>query len=911
MAVLAESIGAIEQNNGGKRMTRSDLVTFFGQMVNDKLEKEGKEIIDTIQFFDRIQQINAPKQRAHVADPIEARRVRWLTYQNLKAHYIKWEETLIKLGFGRKPNSAKERHEKGFVVFYPGQQKRIIFFDEVKISLDGSSDENAGGRPSVTLTSSRLNDPGKVRSKSGENATLMIGTIDLEPIPPLIIYPTSVGDKKNYKVSAKCLRSFPQIAAKYLYPRLCYHDPMFAMSPKGGMNGELFNCWFNEYVLPCIPDIADSPGKRVMATADMGPGRKGIEFLSRAKVDGVYFFPKVPNTTNVTQEMDQQFGPFKASVYTNRDKLWLERQVAGGQDLSREDFGHIIFGGHVEVSGTNSIYLNKAFVESFTEKKIEDANRKCGYNPATRAALYNSKVRHELVDTDEDCSEEDAYDAAEKEIGMFKLLYLFLYIQNSPPPPPPFIIIALLLQSYEDSNHEVVDKLISKGYVLAEEGRRFVKRVSKEQSIGREAARTLPGTLEHQDYLVKLRYAGDFHFATGGGGVLNSSDLFLGHERKIMNEKAELLEKVKAFLSEVSENEKAYFELVDSDRDWKKSDYIVAIRRHHGIKMPPEDERAIATMKVGPLSELYNSKYIDKELPSIIDWSIDMECELNRLKKGELNSFQETSIYGKALEKNENYLFQRLQSVSKDTKLRVLAQLGETLDDDEKKLYCDCICDSCEVPTLPSYELTDIVSEELLEIAKTWKAKKRGRKVQEEIEDTVDDDNVEVLSDGAASVTSSIIPSPVFKHRPRRECTASSKNYVESDSSLGEDSKSASFNLDDSEDELNTSINIGEKMECAIKNIQDLNTSTEKEESAKQATFEAELEKCKTDLLAAQSRLKSNGHLTMKHLSALIRSKGYDPPEVKRGGLPALQKRWEDVKNEPNWVRTEYFTEDE
>ena len=49
----------------------------------------------------------------------------------------------------------------------------------------------------------------------------------------------------------------------------------------------------------------------------------------------------------------------------------------------------------------------------------------------------------------------------------------------------------------------------------------------------------------------------------------------------------------------------------------------------------------------------------------------------------------------------------------------------------------------------------------------------------------------------------------------------------------------------------------------------------------------------------------------MKHLSALIRSKGYDPPEAKRGGLPALQKRWEDVKNEPNWVRKEYFTEDE
>ena len=303
---------------------------------------------------------------------------------------------------------------------------------------------------------------------------------------------------------------------------------------------------------------------------------------------------------------------------------------------------------------------------------------------------------------------------------------------------------------------------------------------------------------------------------------------------------------------------------------------------------------------------MYSSRYSDLDCPSILDWTIEMESELNRLKRGELNSFQETSIYGKALAKNESYLFQRLQSVSKETKLRVLAQLGETLNDDDKDLFCDCIRGSCEVPTLPIYELTDLVNEELLEIAKSRKAK-RTRKVQvADIEGTVDDKSVDSLLDGAASIASSNIPSPVFNRRPRRECNSGSHNYIESDSSLVEDNKSVSFHLD-SEDELDTADNNGEGRDFSIKNIQDINTlSSTKEESAKQAIFEAELKKCKKHLVDAQSRLESNKNLTMKHLSALIRSKGYEPPEIKRGGLPALQKRWEDVKNEPNWVRTVY-----
>ena len=80
------------------------------------------------------------------------------------------------------------------------------------------------------------------------------------------------------------------------------------------------------------------------------------------------FFPKVPNATNVTQEIDQKFGLFKAKVYTNRDQLWLERQVASDQELSREDFGLIIFDGDVELQG-GKVLRYKNLLKTLSLKK--------------------------------------------------------------------------------------------------------------------------------------------------------------------------------------------------------------------------------------------------------------------------------------------------------------------------------------------------------------------------------------------------------------------------------------------------------------------------------------------------------------------------------------------------------------
>jgi hypothetical protein len=55
----------------------------------------------------------------------------------------------VRLGFARMPIDEHKKQEKGYVMFYDGQEHCIANFDEIKLALDGT-EENAGGRPSPT-----------------------------------------------------------------------------------------------------------------------------------------------------------------------------------------------------------------------------------------------------------------------------------------------------------------------------------------------------------------------------------------------------------------------------------------------------------------------------------------------------------------------------------------------------------------------------------------------------------------------------------------------------------------------------------------------------------------------------------------------------------------------------------------
>jgi hypothetical protein len=142
----------------------------------------------------------------------------------------------VRLGFARMPIDEHEKQEKGYMVFYDGQEHRIANFDEMKLALDGT-DENAGGRPSATPITNIINESRKpAQNKTAKLLTLMLGIIGNEPMPPLAIHSSQSG-----YIAPQNIASFHEIEAQYGLSARQHFLPSFASSPKGGgMNKNIF-----------------------------------------------------------------------------------------------------------------------------------------------------------------------------------------------------------------------------------------------------------------------------------------------------------------------------------------------------------------------------------------------------------------------------------------------------------------------------------------------------------------------------------------------------------------------------------------------------------------------------------------------------------------------------------------------
>ena len=247
----------------------------------------------------------------------------------------------------------------------------------------------------------------------------------------------------------------------------------------------------------------------------------GIEFLSRTRIEGAYFFPGMPNATEVLQEMDRMFSAWKAGVYRNRQALW----EAMPRELRITDIGLLIFGGEIPIEGNdddddddsngNMLVLEDTVELYLSSDHMKSALLKCGFIPATRSALSSDRMRVEIKDAelnvDVDHSDIDLVSDAINE----------------------------LIEHFEIRNHRLVEMLVEKGYYYSVDARRFVKRITKEQTAGRDAhICTKLGTRERQDLLAKTNIAGIFFQITEGGWVKNSSDFLLGRERKLMKDAA-------------------------------------------------------------------------------------------------------------------------------------------------------------------------------------------------------------------------------------------------------------------------------------------------------------------------------------------------------------------------------------
>ena len=211
----------------------------------------------------------------------------------------------------------------------------------------------------------------------------------------------------------------------------------------------------------------------------------------------------------------------KTLMENNRSKIWDVKFGVDGEHakVTMNDVGFIIFGGDYQIApGGSFIRLDNAFALGFTKSRLESAMKKCGYVPATRAALESGKLRHELVLNKEGETDEDLNDVS----------------------------MAKAILEIEKMNHDAVEKLEEKGYSLANTLKRSLKKKSPSSSVEIEQHQTtVPGTSEHQRALSKASSQGKHFKVTDGGAPMNTDDCMIAAELKEWEKERVLLEKKK------------------------------------------------------------------------------------------------------------------------------------------------------------------------------------------------------------------------------------------------------------------------------------------------------------------------------------------------------------------------------
>lgn len=152
---------------------------------------------------------------------------------------------------------------------------------------------------------------------------------------------------------------------------------------------------FLEATIPrWFPDVQNKKGLRVIIKVDSGPGRKNYDKLAKFRLMGIYVIVGVPNTTAVTQETDQNYGPFKQVYYGNLETL-VKFRIERNKTLTMLDIGKLVFG--CEGKEGEDPELHDAFSAGFGVEINKQCWAKCGAVPLTRNGLTSDKVHHDIV----------------------------------------------------------------------------------------------------------------------------------------------------------------------------------------------------------------------------------------------------------------------------------------------------------------------------------------------------------------------------------------------------------------------------------------------------------------------------------------------------------------------------------
>ncbi len=135
----------------------------------------------------------------------------------------------------------------------------------------------------------------------------------------------------------------------------------------GGIDNKEFSKYMRGSIAPLFPDALDQPGCHLLLKVDSGPGRMNLQLLAILKLLGIILYPCDPNTTRITQETDQLYGPFKTQFLKNLHFI-IEARLDNSKSLSLAPkmVGLPLFGGVDRETGLKLVTsaFQKAFVPS-------------------------------------------------------------------------------------------------------------------------------------------------------------------------------------------------------------------------------------------------------------------------------------------------------------------------------------------------------------------------------------------------------------------------------------------------------------------------------------------------------------------------------------------------------------------
>jgi hypothetical protein len=179
----------------------------------------------------------------------------------------------------------------------------------------------------VILYNPRFSQVGKATSKSSLTSTMIIGSNAAgNPIPPHLQFRSKAKTKETMKLQYDVIDHMLRVRGQFGCAEVRLWPVTFGANEKGGMGTEEIKKYVMNSIVPLYPHTRNQRGNCVMLKVDSGPGMMNLNLLARLRHIGFILYPCDPNTTHMTQETDQLYGPFKTQFLENLD-LTCEAQL--------------------------------------------------------------------------------------------------------------------------------------------------------------------------------------------------------------------------------------------------------------------------------------------------------------------------------------------------------------------------------------------------------------------------------------------------------------------------------------------------------------------------------------------------------------------------------------------------------